>query len=82
MTDIQKRLSQGSKKSYIENATDFLNSTYVLLDTAKEVWLKLTGSQALGDIARNNGYGQLGLKLHEVVRESNAALAYKSLMRR
>jgi len=73
MTDIQKRLSQGSKKSYIENATDFLNSS-TITNTAKEVWLKLTGSQALGDIARNNGYGQLGLKLHELFEKQRGSV--------
>ena len=62
MTDIQKRVSTGSKRSFIEGATDFLNSG--VKGTAKEVLLKLTGSQALGDVARNNGFGQLGIKLH------------------
>tara|TARA_R110000772_G_scaffold57643_1_gene130377 strand:- start:2521 stop:8787 length:6267 start_codon:yes stop_codon:yes gene_type:complete len=73
MTDIQKRLSQGSKKSYIESATDFLNNARIE-DAAKEVWLKLTGSQALGDIARNNGYGQLGLKLDTLFGDQRGAI--------
>jgi hypothetical protein len=63
MTDIQKRVSSGSKRTYIEGATDFLNNSRIE-NSAKQVWLKLTGSQALGDVARNNGYGQLGLNLH------------------
>lgn len=73
MTDIQKRLSQGSKKSYIESATDFLNNARIE-DAAKEVWLKLTGSQALGDVARNNGYGQLGLKLDRLFGDQRGAI--------
>ena len=71
MTDIQKRVSAGSKRSYIEGATDFLNNTRIE-NAAKEVWLKLTGSQALGDIARNNGYGQLGLDLHVKFEEQRS----------
>ena len=71
MTDIQKRVSSGSKRTYIESATDFLGNTRIE-NTAKEVWLKLTGSQALGDVARNNGYGQLGLDLHAKFEEQRA----------
>jgi hypothetical protein len=71
MTDIQKRVSAGSKRAYIERATDFLDNTRIE-NTAKEVWLKLTGSQALGDVARNNGYGQLGLDLHAKFEEQRA----------
>ena len=71
MTDIQKRVSTGSKRAYIEGATDFLNNTRIE-NTAKQVWLKLTGSQALGDVARNNGYGQLGLDLHAKFEEQRA----------
>ena len=70
---ITKRLSQGSKKSYIESATDFLNNARIE-DAAKEVWLKLTGSQALGDVARNNGYGQLGLKLDRLFGDQRGAI--------
>jgi hypothetical protein len=73
MTDIQKRVSAGSKGSFIEGATDFLNSG--VKGTAKEVLLKLTGSQALGDVARNNGFGQLGIKLHAKFEEQRGAIA-------
>ena len=73
MTDIQKRVSAGSKRSFIEGATDFLNSD--VKGTAKEVLLKLTGSQALGDVARNNGFGQLGIKLHAKFEEQRGAIA-------
>ncbi len=73
MTDIQKRVSTGSKRSFIEGATDFLNSG--VKGTAKEVLLKLTGSQALGDVARNNGFGQLGIKLHAKFEEQRGAIA-------
>jgi len=73
MTDIQKRVSTGSKRSFIEGATDFLNSG--VKGTAKEVFLKLTGSQALGDVARNNGFGQLGIKLHAKFEEQRGAIA-------
>ena len=73
MTDIQKRVSAGSKRSFIEGATDFLNSG--VKGTAKEVLLKLTGSQALGDVARNNGFGQLGIKLHAKFEEQRGAIA-------
>jgi hypothetical protein len=72
MTDIQKRVSEGSKKSFLEGATDFLNGT--ANRTAKDFLLKLTGSQALGDIARNNGFGQLGLKLHELFEEQRGSI--------
>ena len=64
MTDIQKRLSEGPKKSFLEGATDFLNGTADR--TAKDFLLRLTGSQALGDVARNNGFGQLGLNLDKL----------------
>ena len=72
MTDIQKRVSEGPKKSFLEGATDFLNGTADR--TAKDVFLKLTGSQALGDIARNNGFGQLGLKLHELFEKQRGSI--------
>jgi hypothetical protein len=72
MTDIQKRVSEGPKKSFLEGATDFLNGTADR--TAKDVFLKLTGSQALGDIARNNGFGQLGLKLHELFERQRGSI--------
>ncbi len=72
MTDIQKRVSSGSKRSFIEGATDFLNSD--VKGTAKTVFLKLTGSQALGDVARNNGYGQLGINLHTKFEEQRAGI--------
>jgi hypothetical protein len=72
MTDIQKRVSEGPKKSFLEGATDFLNGTADR--TAKDFLLKLTGSQALGDIARNNGFGQLGLKLHVLFEKQRAGI--------
>ena len=72
MTDIQKRVSEGPKKSFLEGATDFLNGTADR--TAKDFLLKLTGSQALGDIARNNGFGQLGLKLHELFEKQRGSI--------
>ena len=72
MTDIQKRVSAGSKKSFIEGATDFLNGKGD--KTAKQVFLKLTGSQALADIARNNGFGQLGLNLHALFEKQRGSI--------
>ena len=36
--------------------------------------VELTGSQALGDVARNNGYGQLGLKLDRLFGDQRGAI--------
>ena len=64
MGDIQKLVSSGNKKPFVKNAVDFLNAGKEVNIKTKEVFMKLTGSQALGDIARNVGFGSLGQQLH------------------
>jgi len=64
MGDIQRSISSGNKKLFVKNAVDFLNAGKEVNIKAKEALYKLTGSQALGDIARNVGFGSLGQQLH------------------
>ena len=64
MASVQKSLIAGPKKAFIDGAVEFLGDAGIN-GKAKEVLLKLTGSQALGDIARSYGFGQVGIKLHE-----------------
>ena len=63
MASVQKSLIAGPKKAFIDGAVEFLGDAGIN-GKAKEVLLKLTGSQALGDIARGVGFGQIGIKLH------------------
>tara|TARA_B110000483_G_scaffold138947_1_gene165996 strand:+ start:134 stop:3244 length:3111 start_codon:yes stop_codon:yes gene_type:complete len=63
MASVQKSLIAGPKKAFIDGAVEFLGDAGIN-GKAKEVLLKLTGSQALGDIARGVGFGQVGIKLH------------------
>ena len=64
MASVQKSLIAGPKKAFVDGAVEFLGDAGIN-GKAKEVLLKLTGSQALGDIARSYGFGQVGIKLHE-----------------
>jgi len=63
MASVQKSLIAGPKKAFVDGAVEFLGDAGIN-GKAKEVLLKLTGSQALGDIARSYGFGQIGIKLH------------------
>ena len=63
MSEIQKSLSSGSKGKFVDGAIEFFGDAGGW-GKGKEVLMKLTGSQALGDIARGVGFKQLGLDLH------------------
>ena len=63
MGKTQKSVSSGAKKPFVDGAVNFLGDSGVK-GGAKQVLLKLSGSQALGDVARAVGFGDLGLKLH------------------
>ena len=63
MSEIQKSLSSGSKGKFVDGAIEFFGDAGGW-GKGKEVLMKLTGSQALGDIARGVGFKRLGLDLH------------------
>ena len=53
-----------SSKDFVKNAKDFVTDMSITTKV-KKVFFKLTGSQALGDIARTMGFKQAGLRLHD-----------------
>ena len=53
-----------SSKDFVKNAKDFVTDMSITTKV-KQVFFKLTGSQALGDIARTMGFKQAGLRLHD-----------------
>jgi hypothetical protein len=53
-----------SSKDFVKNAKDFVTDMSITTKV-KKVFFKLTGSQALGDLARTMGFKQVGLKLHD-----------------
>jgi hypothetical protein len=71
MAGIQKSLRSGPLKPFIDSAVEFLGDAGVS-GGARQFFLKLTGSQALGDIARRYGFDQVGLELHATFENMRA----------
>ena len=71
MAGIQKSLRSGPLKPFIDSAVEFLGDAGVS-GGARQFFLKLTGSQALGDIARRYGFGKVGLELHATFENMRA----------
>ena len=71
--DIQKKFKNltGSKESFIDNAVGVLGD--VPADGQKFL-LNLMGSQSVGDVARNLGFGNLGIKLHKMFNLRRGAM--------
>ena len=63
MAVVQKTLKSGLVKPFVDSAVEYLGDAGVY-GGGKEFFLKLTGSQALGDIARRYGFGDVGIRLH------------------
>tara|TARA_R100001377_G_scaffold27572_1_gene14796 strand:- start:4486 stop:7614 length:3129 start_codon:yes stop_codon:yes gene_type:complete len=64
MASIQKSLRSGPLKPFIDSAVEYLGDAGAT-GLSRQFFLKLTGSQALGDIARRYGFDTVGLRLHE-----------------
>ncbi len=61
----QKSINEDSRKQFGYNARDFLTEGFS--KKSKNLLLKLTGLQGLGDIAQSVGLGKMGFKLDELV---------------
>jgi hypothetical protein len=61
----QKSINADSRKQFGYNARDFLTEGFS--KKSKNLLLKLTGLQGLGDIAQSVGLGRMGFKLDELV---------------
>ena len=71
--DIQKKFKNltGSKESFIDNAVDLLGDVPA---NAKKFILNVVGSQGVGDVARKQGFGDLGIRLHKMLNLRRGAM--------
>jgi hypothetical protein len=71
--DIQKKFKDltGSKESFIDNAVDLLGDVPA---NAKKFILNVVGSQGVGDVARKQGFGDLGIRLHKMLNLRRGAM--------
>lgn len=62
------------KGNFLADASEFLGADKVA-QVAKNIFLQLSPSQALGDIARSVGLGKIGLRLHKLMEEQRGGMA-------
>jgi len=71
--DIQKKFKNltGSRESFIDSAVDLLGDVPA---NARKFILNVVGSQGVGDVARKQGFGDLGTKLHKMLNLRRGAM--------
>ena len=62
------------KGNFLADVSEFLGADKVA-QVAKNIFLQLSPSQALGDIARSVGLGKIGLRLHKLMEEQRGGMA-------
>jgi hypothetical protein len=75
--DTRKKLgplTQGARDSFVGGVQDFFQGYSGVLPTIKRVYLSLLGSQALGDVAKKVGLGDIGLRLHDLIERQRGAM--------